>query len=283
MPATVNSSCLAFDCQKNYSAENHPNGTDEPYPTGGSNPTPFGVVCTSTVDDLRVFITNALPALYAYVIGGGNRPCSAPLYVSVPLNPVIVNDVDGAFEIPLRGIVAMALNGVPIFGAQDGGGTDAVALGISPWVGHSTPDGHWHYHDSSFPVDEHTTTPEHAGQSDLVGYALDGFPIYGPLDEGSIDELDVCNGRHVNENRYQYHMKRGSEINTTSPYCVDWENSVVNQWNYILGCYSGDPTSAKAKNYNEVLPLPHHYQCHVYNGKVSDLRDLIGGQFDEQP
>ena len=36
----------------------------------------------------------------------------------------------------------------------------------------------------------------------LLGYALDGFPIYGPYS----GTLDACNGRVVNNN-YQYHVK----------------------------------------------------------------------------
>lgn len=37
----------------------------------------------------------------------------------------------------------------------------------------------------------------------LLGWALDGFPIYGP-DESL--QLDKCNGRTVN-GKYQYHVK----------------------------------------------------------------------------
>jgi hypothetical protein len=40
--------------------------------------------------------------------------------------------------------------------------------------------------------------------SDLLGYALDGFPIYGPVSDVSV--LDGCNGRTVN-GQYQYHVR----------------------------------------------------------------------------
>ena len=41
-------------------------------------------------------------------------------------------------------------------------------------------------------------------ENDLLGYALDGFPIYGPLPDASV--LDSCNGQIVN-GQYQYHVR----------------------------------------------------------------------------
>jgi len=52
----------------------------------------------------------------------------------------------------------------------------------------------------------------------LVGYALDGFPIYGLLDDDSV--LDSCGGLKV-ATGYQYHL-RASE-------------------NFVVGCYAGTP------------------------------------------
>ena len=39
--------------------------------------------------------------------------------------------------------------------------------------------------------------------NDLLGYALDGFPIYGPVSDPSI--LDGCNGLTIG-GQYQYHV-----------------------------------------------------------------------------
>ena len=58
------------------------------------------------------------------------------------------------------------------------------------------------------------------GQSQytLVGYALDGFPIYGPIvDESS---LDNCGGE-ATATGYQYHVRAADE--------------------FIIGCYAGKP------------------------------------------
>jgi hypothetical protein len=50
--------------------------------------------------------------------------------------------------------------------------------------------------------------------SPLIGWALDGFPIYGPIDEHGVltapqkdgGELDECNGRMGADGRYRYHL-----------------------------------------------------------------------------
>ena len=56
------------------------------------------------------------------------------------------------------------------------------------------------------------------GQETLIGYALDGFPIYGVSDKSG----DACGGL-VLDGHYQYHLRTGSD--------------------YILGCYSGAPVT----------------------------------------
>ena len=55
----------------------------------------------------------------------------------------------------------------------------------------------WHFHNP------------HMGQvkpseNDLLGYALDGFPIYGPISD--VSGLDGCNGRTV-DGQYIYHVR----------------------------------------------------------------------------
>ncbi|MBA45632.1 MAG: hypothetical protein CMB31_03485 [Euryarchaeota archaeon] len=111
-----------------------------------------------------------------------------------------------------RGDIAIAINGVPIFGPEDGPGGDAVASnkGVYEenrqhiWLGlchgHSGPGGVYHYHadancvhwhpnetagegwkDYSFPSS--TNTGE---ASDVIGVAFDGYPIYGVFgDDGT--------------------------------------------------------------------------------------------------
>ena len=64
-------------------------------------------------------------------------------------------------------------------------------------------------------VEDPNSWPQRLSQpSSLIGWALDGFPIYGPYDElgnltypaSSGGQLDECNGRVGLDGRYRYHM-----------------------------------------------------------------------------
>ena len=44
---------------------------------------------------------------------------------------------------------------------------------------------------------------ENPASDTLLGYALDGFPIYGPIKDP--ESLDTCNGRTI-DGEYRYHV-----------------------------------------------------------------------------
>ncbi|PDH25269.1 MAG: hypothetical protein CND29_00625 [Marine Group II euryarchaeote MED-G36] len=112
---------------------------------------------------------------------------------------------DGCTLAPERGPVAVAVNGVPIFGPEDGPGGDAVANQEGEyeedrqevWLGichaHSGPGGEYHYHADAncmhwhadedngetwadYNMESSRTVSEH---SPIIGFAFDGYPIYG--------------------------------------------------------------------------------------------------------
>jgi len=123
---------------------------------------------------------------------------------------------DGCTMAPERGAIAFAVNGVAIYGPEDGPGGDAVAgqedayeedrqhvwLGLCH--GHSGPGGEFHYHADgncmhwhpegeqtwlNYSMESSRTVTEH---SPIVGFALDGYPIYGFVgwgDDGEIVEM----------------------------------------------------------------------------------------------
>nr|KAE8941688.1 hypothetical protein PF009_g8529 [Phytophthora fragariae] len=65
-----------------------------------------------------------------------------------------------------------------------------------------------------------------AGQpSPLVGFAFDGFPLYGPYAENgqAPSDLDACNGRIGDDGTYRYHVTLGAP--------------------YLLGCFRGTPST----------------------------------------
>jgi len=131
-------------------------------------------------------------------------------------NPSI--STDGCTMAPERDAVAFSVNGVPIFGPEDGPGGDAVAghegayeedrqhiwLGICH--GHSGPGGQYHYHADAncahwhpdeesdqtwrdYNIDSSRSLSEHSA---IVGFAFDGYPIYGFAgwdEEGNVSEM----------------------------------------------------------------------------------------------
>ena len=126
------------------------------------------------------------------------------------------------------GPVGIMLTGAYVFNGLDALGRDAVAHEIQDRCqGHPERSGAYHYHSLSLcaedPGEEHST---------LVGYALDGFGIYGRRGEDgqelSSTDLDACHG-HSHE--------------------VDWDGQrrvmfhyhATLDYPYTVGCYRGTP------------------------------------------
>ena len=125
-------------------------------------------------------------------------------------------EAEGAYECAAdRGEIAYAINGVPIFGPEDGPGGDAVAShhGVYEedrqeiWLGlchgHSGPGGVYHYHADANCIHWHTEESEDMGWLDysfpssldagspspVIGIAFDGYPIYGLYGEDDTGQL----------------------------------------------------------------------------------------------
>eukprot|EP00532_Pseudo-nitzschia_australis_P007992 CAMPEP_0168168388 /NCGR_PEP_ID=MMETSP0139_2-20121125/3066_1 /TAXON_ID=44445 /ORGANISM="Pseudo-nitzschia australis, Strain 10249 10 AB" /LENGTH=416 /DNA_ID=CAMNT_0008085713 /DNA_START=30 /DNA_END=1280 /DNA_ORIENTATION=- len=182
-------------------------------------------------ENKRVIISNGVPD-HDVTIYNSNALCEINWVVEMPLNPTQANS---RTEVPIRGMIAMAINGVPAYGPQESDSLNAVEItesdktGAGFWYGHSGADNVWHVHNPQ--MGEETVTSD-----ELLGYAMDGFPIYGPLDDDSVGDLDACNGMVVDGN-YQYHVRTFEQVDETLEYCNG--DSAETNWNYILGCYSG--------------------------------------------
>ena len=88
----------------------------------------------------------------------------------------------------------MLLTGSPVFNAVDAGGRDAVAHELQDGCqGHPEIRGQYHYHNLTSCIADPGT-----GHSALVGYAFDGFGIYGTRGEDGKQltnaALDECHG-----------------------------------------------------------------------------------------
>jgi hypothetical protein len=114
------------------------------------------------------------------------------------------------------------------------------------------------------------------GGDTLVGYALDGFPIYNPL-PGSKDDidaaLDACNGLTV-DGQYRYYARTQDQVGSGR--------------NYLLGCFSGVPTTARiveppASEPEEKAEFTWGYMATVPKGGEESVRQLDAGIPREMP
>lgn len=222
-----------------------------PHPANGAYPAPeLSAMCT---DDRLIVQSNGIPG-YEFQPITPNDLQAHDLQFEVPLNPV---EAGAPATIPLLGTVAFAINGLPIFGPNEAEFPDPygdpIHNGIMDFcLGHTAMAGRYHYHGL---LVECLVGDVPAGEpSPIIGFALDGYPIYGPvgcldddcdevvrLDSGWVQTgdpatyawdnheympsddpavLDECNGRIGPDGNYRYHA--------------------TDTFPYVLGCYRGE-------------------------------------------
>jgi YHYH protein len=127
------------------------------------------------------------------------------------------------------GAIGYTLTGVALFNGFDADQRDAPAHEIQDRCGgHPEKNGAYHYHNLSTCLDN-----SGSGHSPLVGYALDGFGIFGNRGVDGVEltnaSLDECHGHShdvaidgVMVNQYHYHATA--------------------MFPYTVGCFRGTPT-----------------------------------------
>ena len=148
--------------------------------------------------------------------------------LELPANPTLAVE---ASCVPM-GAIGVWLTGSYIFNAVDAEGRDAVAHETQDSCqGHPESGGEYHYHSLTTCLSDDDPGGEH---SPLMGYAFDGFGIYGHYGEdGELltnDDLDECHG-HTHE--------------------IEWDGQMVEMYHYhatyeypyTIGCYRGTPVT----------------------------------------
>jgi hypothetical protein len=120
-----------------------------------------------------------------------NRIAEHTVRIELPANPPLAAQPSCA-----PGAVGIVLTGAVLFNALDAPGRDAVAHEVQDGCqGHPQMTGVYHYHSLTHCLEDKRAAD---GHSELVGYALDGFGIFGPHGEGGAelasDDLDECHG-----------------------------------------------------------------------------------------
>jgi hypothetical protein len=128
----------------------------------------------------------------------GTNAWQVPLHPIPSKNPV---SIKGRF---LRGAIAIAVNGIPIFNPQNNRGEVSAEIGeLDQWGGHCGRGDDYHYHAAPFHLEKIV------GPGKPIAYALDGYPIYGSTgpDGQAIDEksLDAFHGKTDAQGNYAYY------------------------------------------------------------------------------
>lgn len=128
--------------------------------------------------------TNPLYEAYNGTTFGGNEfkknPNTIAEYnatVKIPLNP----KVDASHPATPLGAIGIALNGVALFNQYAGPNNQALTseiVSFDKYYGHPQNSGVYHYH-----VEPLYLTTVKSKKSGLMGFLLDGFPVYGPQEE----------------------------------------------------------------------------------------------------
>jgi hypothetical protein len=146
---------------------------------------------------------------------------------AIPANPKVAKTASCLN----MGPIGVMSSGAQLYNALDGLGRDAVAHEVlDKCSGHPDQSGTYHYHSLGACLKDPGT-----GHSQLLGYALDGFGIYGLRGTNGAKltdaDLDACHGHtHAIQwngktvTMYHYHMTQ--------------------EFPYSLGCYRGTPIAA---------------------------------------
>ena len=156
--------------------------------------------------------SNGLPA-HNMMVGITNWQQQVPLpqnytganawqFPLVPVPAKVPVSIRGRF---LRGAIALAANGIPIFNPQNNRGEVAQEIGeLDQWGGHCGRADDYHYH----------AAPLHlqsvVGKGQPIAYALDGYAIHGLTEpDGSAPAgLDAFNGHTTAVLGYHYHASK---------------------------------------------------------------------------
>jgi len=233
----------------------------------------------------RTIVTNGCPNHESYCTG---KPGPAPtckdkgeqgsdteaveqdVNVDIPANPILKSSYEPGELDCSMGAIAYALNGIGFYSgavAFDSGGNCPqldVADPEAEWIsfdcctGHSDYEAAYHYHfpPSCLLAQANKVAPISDGHSAQVGWAEDGFPIYGPLGPGGVEIRncgtsgahatycqDECGGYEgelpgVDNYKYRYYITgKVGDLNTLPS--TPMPDSEELYYPYTIRCYRG--------------------------------------------
>ncbi len=140
-------------------------------------------------------------------------------------NAIAMDKTNSNRALPM-GSTGIAINGVVFYNPFDADNFDATNL-MDRCCGHPSPDNRYHYH--KYPVCVKSPfVDEGMTHSPLIGFAFDGFPIYGPYEAKSLMAKDLKKNA-LNEFNMHYDEVHGWHYHVTP-----------GKYPYIIGGYWGE-------------------------------------------
>jgi hypothetical protein len=133
------------------------------------------------------------------------QPYTGPNAWRIPLHPKPAAQPRSIHNQFLRGAIALAANGIPIFNPQNNRGEISAEIGeLDQWGGHCGRADDYHYHAAPLHLQASL------GPGLPIAFALDGYPIYGLQEpDGSAPvHLDAFRGHETPSLGYHYHASR---------------------------------------------------------------------------
>jgi hypothetical protein len=162
-----------------------------------------------------------------------NRTYSIPLDPKVNARHVVTAADNSNHALPM-GPIGIAMNGIVFYNPFDAQSTDASNL-MDYCCGHPDQRGTYHYH--KYPICLNSPwADEGTGHSPVIGWAFDGFPVYGPYESAGVLAKDVTGDNALNGFNLHWDKDRGWHYHVTP-----------GRFPYIIGGYWGteDPRDGR--------------------------------------
>jgi hypothetical protein len=170
----------------------------------------------------------------------GKFPGENPSYIQeknatyyIPLYPKenpqhVATDLHNQNHALPMGPIGIAANGVVFFNPFDAGNNDASNI-MDYCCGHPAPDYTYHYH--KYPICINSPWADEGKEhSPLLGWAFDGFPIYGPYASAGVLARDLKGSDALNDFNLRTDSQHGPHYQVTP-----------GKFPYIIGGYWGTP------------------------------------------
>lgn len=185
--------------------------------------------------DRRVIRSNSIAEHDTGQFPNGGNPngiSEQTVEFSLPLQPTMASEPThyalGTFGVAVNGVIIEPQAAEWYLGNRNGGWqydplAGAIALGLDENHAHVQPDGTYHYHGlptgllTSLGLDPHQESP-------LVGWAMDGFPIYARYadDSGSVRDLASS-----------YQLKAGQRPSGQDQPGGPYDGTFLQDWDYV--------------------------------------------------